>query len=211
MSSASEETSASTAGNAAENSRVPESPDLNPRTEPGQASRTEQHTNLVEVTNLITLLMDKQSTANMEMFRALIREQGLRVPKEKRNTDYKPPRQSEIRIEPKSFTRMQQFTGGETDYKERSFDIETIVESVCPGFNEMIREYMEGNDAGKTQDYQQFKLEHAEIRSDKFYNLMCILTAGEAKLIIRDSGDGLEAWFKLWQTYNRKTLARSLR
>ena len=40
---------------------------------------------------------------------------------------------------------------------------------------------------------------------------MCILTAGEAKSIIRDSGDGLRAWHKLWQTYKRRTLARSLR
>ena len=40
---------------------------------------------------------------------------------------------------------------------------------------------------------------------------MCILTAGEAKLMIRDCEDGLQAWHKLWQTYNRKTLARSLR
>ena len=82
---------------------------------------------------------------------------------------------------------------------------------MCPEFGEMISVYMEGNDAGKTPDYQQFKFEHAEIRSKEFYNLMCILTAGEAKLIIRASWDGLKAWYKLWQTYNRKTLARSLR
>ena len=86
----------------------------------------------------------------MQMFRELIKEQGLKGPDEMRNAEYNPPRQSENRIVPKSFTRMQQFTGGETDYKEWSFDMETTVESVCPGFNEMIREYMEGNDAGQT-------------------------------------------------------------
>ena len=94
--------------------------------------------------------------------------------------------------------------GGHKDYKEWSFDIEATVESVCPGFKSMIREYMQGEDAGKAPDYQRFELEHAEIRSKEFYNLMCILTAGEAKLMIRDCEDGLQAWHKLWQTYKQK-------
>ena len=121
MASAAEEAAAATARTLAENmSRglhmgLPESPDLTPAADPEQAAttpQTEQHPNLVEVANLIKLLMENQSTVNMRMFRELIKEQGLRGPEEKRNTEYKPPRQSENRSEPKSFARMQQFTGG---------------------------------------------------------------------------------------------------
>ena len=50
-----------------------------------------------------------------------------------------------------------------------------------------------------------------KLRSKEFYNLLFILTAGETKLLIRDCDDGLVAWGKLWSTYNRKTLARTLR
>ena len=184
---------------ATEGLRVSDSPVMEPRNDPGQSSQPVTtpvlHPNLNEVKDLINQVMEAQSAVNMKMFRDLIPNQGLRVPEERRQTEYKPQRQHENRIEPKSFATMQQITGGETDYKEWSSDMETNVESVCPGFNGMLREYMEGNEAGKTPDYQQFQVDHAEIRSKEFYNLLCILTAGEAKLIIRDSGDGLKAWY----------------
>ena len=127
------------------------------------------------------------------------------------NSDKTQRRPHENRLEPKSFHRMEQYIGGEGLYKDWSFDVLQTAESVCPGFNKMIQTYMEGKVTGWQTSYSDFDLEHAELRAKEFYSLLCVLTAGEAKLLIRDCGDGLEAWHTLWATYNRKTLARSLR
>ena len=163
------------------------------------------------MTEMMKAMMSSQSDVTMKMFKDMMKEQGFRTGEKTWSSEYKPPRLHENRIEAKSFSRMSQFVGGETDYKEWMFDIETTVESVCPGFNAMLKQYMASPGAGKEPEYGDFPLEHAETRSKEFYNLLCILTAGEAKSIIRNSGDGLRAWHKLWHTYNRRTLARSLR
>ena len=70
---------------------------------------------------------------------------------------------------------------------------------------------MEGKETGWITEYADYELDHAELRANEFHNLLCVLTAGEAQLMIRDCKDSLASWHKLWKTYNRKTLARSLR
>ena len=133
--------------------------------EPGQSSQyqpvaTRVHPSLDEVTEMINRVMtiqgqqqQQQQEANMKMFKDLLESKGMRTPEKEWSTAYKPPRQHENRIEAKSFSRMSQFVGGETDYKEWSFDIETTVESVCPGFNAMLQTYMAGAEAGKVPEY----------------------------------------------------------
>ena len=76
------------------------------------------HPNLAEVKDLINEVMKQQSEVNMNMFKDLMSNQGFSRAEKHYPTEYKPPRQRENRIEAKSFQRMTQFVGGETDYKE---------------------------------------------------------------------------------------------
>ena len=50
-------------------------------------------------------------------------------------------------------------------------------------------------------------------RSAELYEVLCMLTTGDAKTLIRNiiSADGLVAWQTLRKTYCRQTLAKSLR
>ena len=73
-------------------------------------------------------------------------------------------KQSENRIEHKLFSRIEKFSGGESDYKEWKFDIEITVESVCPGFKAILNEFMKDPQEEEI-NYDQYNLEHAKIRS----------------------------------------------
>ena len=46
------------------------------------------------------------------------------------------------KIDPKSFSRIEQFQGGESGYKDWAMDVIRTTESVCPGFRAMVTEYM---------------------------------------------------------------------
>ena len=60
-------------------------------------------------------------------------------------------------------------------------------------------------------DWQRFS-EMLE-RASELFEVLCALTDGEAKLLIRESpdGDGFAAWHTLATFYSRRTLARALR
>ena len=98
-------------------------------------------------------------------------------------------------------------------------DIEITVESMCPGFREMLNKYMlDPRTRGEQPNYVEHAklngektLERPETRGKEFFHLLFILTGGEAKTQIKNCEDGLLAWATLWKTYNRKTLAKTLR
>ena len=50
-------------------------------------------------------------------------------------------------------------------------------------------------------------------RAPELFEVLCALTEGEAKLLIRETpgGDGFAAWHTLASFYSRRTLARALR
>ena len=73
-----------------------------------------------------------------------------------------PTKQSENRIEHKSFTRMDKFSGGELSYKEWKFNIEITVESICPGPKALLNGYLE-NPQEEEPRYEENDLEHAII------------------------------------------------
>ena len=50
-----------------------------------------------------------------------------------------------------------------------------------------------------------------ELRGKELLQVLILLSAGEARLLIRDAKDGFEAWHILNKNYSRKTLARCLR
>ena len=177
----------------------------NPPQEISVFEKVTQHMN-----EMMMKLMQEQAKMTERLFKEM-RDTSSEKSRESGGGDKHQRRQHENRLEPKSFQRMNQFAGGEGLYREWSFDILITAEAVCPGITAMVEQYMKNREDGWYCHYSEFEMEHAEIRAKEFYNILCVLTAGEAKLSIRDCADGLEAWHKLWSTYNRKTLARSLR
>ena len=57
------------------------------------------------------------------------------------------------------------------------------------------------------------KWDGLEDKSRQLYDILCLLTSGEAKSVIREvpGGDGIAAWQALAKSYARRTLARVLR
>ena len=108
---------------------VPTTPQRTTPTEPANESGpviTKVHPSLEEVTEMIRRVMTIQGEqnqtqqlqiqeANMKMLKDLMELKGMRTPEKEWSTEYKPPRQHVNRIEAKSFSRMNQFVGGETD------------------------------------------------------------------------------------------------
>ena len=133
-------------------------------------------------------------------------------PQDKTEKKY-PSKLHENRIDPKQLSRVNKFEGG-SGYKEWALDIEITVESMCPGFRAMLNLYMSNpSTRGERAIYADLagSLEHAETRGKEFFQLIFILTGGEAKTAIKSCEDGLLAWATLWKTYNRPTLAKTLR
>ena len=122
-----------------------------------------------------------------------------------------PRKPHENRLDPKNFSRIPNFSGGESNYREWALTVERTAEATSPGMRAMITMYMDAKD--ETPDYPSYStaIEHAEIRSQELNNIIFMHTEGSANLLIRDCKNGLVAWKKLWMTYNRKTLARTLR
>ena len=172
--------------------------------QPQQTVNTPQPSVLEQMNLMMKSLMQQQ----MDMFKEF---QNSSTEKETKKTPERQTKQSENRIELKSFYRMDAFSGLEANYKNWSSNILTTAESVCPGFQQMVKIYMEGKETGWITEYADYELDHAELRAKEFQNLLCALTDGEAQLMIRNCKDGLESLHKLWQTYNRNTLGRSLR
>ena len=139
--------------------------------------------------NTLMATMQQMMKQQMEMFNRLMNKTSE---KESRTNPERQSKPHENRIELKSFYRMEAFSGLEANYKKWSFNILTTAEAICPGFQEMVKKYMETKDAtGWETAYTDYNLEHAELRAKEFQQLLCVLTEGEAQLIIKDCRDGL--------------------
>ena len=130
------------------------------------------------------------------------------------------------RMEIKDFQRISKFAGGptgESQWRAWSTDIKMVLNSVFPSLVKVLN-LTEGANNGKEITGQ--KAEHALVeeeleqefvgltaRSLELYEVLHLLTEGEAKLLIMTSsgGDGIRAWQLLALQYARPTLARSLR
>ena len=94
--------------------------------------------------------MDRQAKTNQEMMDRMmttIREEATArkadeaTSRDKTEKKY-PSKLNDNRIDPKMLSRVNKFEGGESGYKEWALDIEITVESMCPGFREMLNTYM---------------------------------------------------------------------
>ena len=133
---------------------------------------------------------------------------------------------SSPKLHPKDFTRVKVFEDESTrSWKEWAFDFKVIVIAINPALEwwfssienehlahdpltiEMIRNTCNG---GQGQGQGQGPKD-VEARSKELFGILCSVTDGEAKTIIRGQTDGLVAYQLLHRTYSRVTLAKTIR
>lgn len=131
------------------------------------------------------------------------------------------PRTPPGRLEPKAFNRLDKSTSGEVEWREWKFDFMTIIESLNPGMGKLTKTVEDEaneptSDGMKMFYYQRHEDDgdappEVQTRSKELFYLLCTLTGGGTKMLVRDLEDGLMAWWRLNATYSRRTLARTPR
>ena len=118
------------------------------------------------------------------------------------------------KLDLKNFTRVDKFAGGETAWKEWSFNLKVLVTSVNPSLERWFKivETCPGNMSAEENLKQLYATEDLnprdlEARSKELFGILCLLTEGEAKTMIRGQTDGIAAYQTLHRTYPRVTLA----
>ena len=119
----------------------------------------------------------------------------------------------------KDFRRVDKFHGGEADWKAWEFDFKIALRSASPQVARAL-ELVEGNLTVEAtgailaaDSVHGESMAGMEERAAELYEVLCMLTAGDAKTLIRNvaGADGIAAWQLLRRTYCRRTLAKSLR
>ena len=152
-----------------------------------------------------------QNREMMERMMGIMKPQQTQESQDSRNHHPRESKVFENKISLKDFTRVKGFEGSEEKIREWADTIAVTAESVCPGIRKVFANYYNERNRGRTLKSHEFGIEHAEHRNKELYNILCSLTEGAAKTVIKDCEDGMDAWYTLWQTYNRRTLAKSLR
>ena len=119
----------------------------------------------------------------------------------------------------KDFRRVDKFSGEESDWKAWEFDFKIALRSACPQVAralELVEANLNVEATGPLLAADQVHGESMagmEERAAELYEVLCLLTTGDAKMLIRNivGADGIAAWQVLRRTYCRKTLAKSLR
>lgn len=120
------------------------------------------------------------------------------------------------KLQEKDFRRVEKFSGGEDAWKAWEFDFKVALRAADAVMGEAL-EAVELESKMVTianfMELDDVKWDGLEERSKELYDILCMLTTGEAKAIIREvpGGDGVMAWQLLTKAYARKTLARTLR
>ena len=119
----------------------------------------------------------------------------------------------------KDFRRVDKFNGDEADWKAWEFDFKIALRSASPQVSKAV-DLVEGNlnveATGSLLEVDQVHgdaMAGMEERAAELYEVLCMLTTGDAKSLIRNiaEADGIAAWQVLKKTYCRRTLAKSLR
>ena len=124
-------------------------------------------------------------------------------------------RKSDTKLDEKSYKRIESFAGGDDEWTEWRYDFEIITRGVNPGVGRALTDI---NNSSEPMGLAQFIGDMTNdpwrpaLRSAELYQLLIMLTTGEAKTIIKQATeDGFLAWQMLNDTYSRKTLAKTLR
>jgi hypothetical protein len=121
----------------------------------------------------------------------------------------------DAKLNEKSYKRMEKFSGGEAEWQEWKYDFEVITRSTnhevgtALGLCLLVKEPKTGIELQTVLENQPWR---PTLRSAELYDLLIMLTAGEAKALIKTATvDGFVAWHTLNKAYSRDTLARTLR
>jgi hypothetical protein len=118
----------------------------------------------------------------------------------------------------KGFNRVGKFSHGEGSWGEWSFDFKTALGAQSVE----LKAYLQGIERqtevinyarAVAMDEERAEKVNLEKLSAELYEMLVMMTEGEAKLIVKAciAGDGLEAWSRLQKHYSKRTVARLLR
>ena len=116
----------------------------------------------------------------------------------------------------KDFRRVDKFDGDEKSWKSFEFDFRIAMKAVAPVVVEAMDKVAVTSHVvtgGQMEDHDSLAYEGMKERGAELFEVLCLLTSGGAKLMIREAqdNDGFAAWQILSRTFGRKTLASSLR
>ena len=125
-------------------------------------------------------------------------------------------RRKQRTIMEKDFRRVDKFDGNEKNWKSFEFDFRIAMKAVSPGVVEVMDKVaLTGNvvTGEQMEEHDSLAYEGMKERGAELFEVLCLLTSGGAKLMIREAqdNDGFAAWQILARTFGRKTLASSLR
>ncbi len=111
-------------------------------------------------------------------------------------------------IHPKAYCRVAKFSRGEEEWKEFYFDVGVIPGTESPEMLKILRaiEARPGTDefdtkTVRTHDEQQDDQMELERQSRELFEVLAMITQGEAKLMVRNvlMQDGIVAWQRLYR------------
>ena len=116
----------------------------------------------------------------------------------------------------KDFRRVDKFDGTEKNWKAFEFDFRIAMKAVAPGVVELMDQVALTSSVvtgERMEEHDGLAYEGMRERGAELFEVLCMLTSGGAKLMIREAqdNDGFAAWQILARTFGRKTLASSLR
>ena len=116
----------------------------------------------------------------------------------------------------KDFRRVDKFDGGEESWKAFEFDFRIAMRAVSQKVVEVMDRVASTNNVitGELmEEHDPLEYEGMAERGAELFEVLCLLTSGGAKLMIKEAqdNDGFAAWQILLKTFGRKTLASSLR
>ena len=129
--------------------------------------------------------------------------------------------QSGTRIEEKHFKRLDKFSHGTVEYQEWALEFKTLLGTRNRSMVDALvvaekddETYVDSAERFARGDGRQALDDiNYEARNAELYDVLFVLTAGEARLVVKgvDRQDGVVAWQRLAKHFNRRTLTTALR
>ena len=113
--------------------------------------------------------------------------------------------------------RMEKFGGGDSAGKDWSFELKVLTMSINPSMEKCFQTCETTAEPLTPENLKTFystlkvKPKDLEARSKELFGILCLLTEGEAKVMIRGQTDGLAAYRLLHRSYSRTTLAKTIK
>ena len=74
-------------------------------------------------------------------------------------------RTNDNKLDLRNFARIKEFEGSEEAFREWADKVAVTAEAVCPGIRKVFEKYYNGRIQGRTLTYEEYGIEHPELRS----------------------------------------------